>query len=73
MRLRFLHTVPSDNPHFPFQPGQILEMPRLTSEMRHWLREGWASLLPEPAEAAVLDDPPEMATVSRPKGRGSRA
>ncbi len=60
------------NPEAPFQPGQTIVVPKLTAEMRRWVTDGLAALVEEP-EAAVLGDPPEMATVGRSKGRGSRA
>jgi hypothetical protein len=40
MRIRFLAVVPSSNPDFPFRPGQVVEAPRLTPEMRRWLKAG---------------------------------
>ncbi len=74
MRIRFAQTLPSANPDFPVQVGQVINVPHLTPEMRGWLETGGAVLLDPPeAEAAVLGAPAEMATVSRPRAKGARA
>lgn len=71
MKLRFMQTTASDSPEYPFQAGQIIEVPGLTRTMRGWLRDGWAVLVDEP-EAAVMGAAPERATVARPRARGKR-
>lgn len=57
MRLRFVQMVPSSNPDFPFQAGQIIYVSKLSAEMKRWLKDGLAVAVPEPAEAAVVEDP----------------
>ena len=38
MKIRFLRTTPSAVPAYPFQAGQIIEVEKLTEEMRAWLK-----------------------------------
>ncbi len=57
MTLRFLQTTPSASPDFPFQAGQVVkDLPRLSPEMRQWIRDGVAELIrdEEPIEAVVV-------------------
>lgn len=68
MKVRFLRTLASSNPEYPFQPGQIIVVPKLTLEMKGWLRDGAIQILPEPDEAAVVAAP-ERAVVPPAKGR----
>lgn len=58
MKLRFLQTTPSSNPDFPFQPGQTIELARLTADLRKWIKHGHAEV--------VRDDSTETAVA--PKG-----
>ena len=68
MRIRFRQTTPSSHPELPFQAGQIIQVPRLTPEIRQWLRLAYAEVLPELPEAAVLaTEDTERATLPRPK------
>lgn len=68
MTLRFLETLQSSNPEAPFQPGQIIRLPRLTPEMQRWVRDGKAQLLHEEPEMAVVD-PVERAVTRTGRGR----
>lgn len=54
MRLRFLQTTPSSNPEFPFQPGQVIYVTKLTAEMREWLTPTGES---GPLAEIVKDEP----------------
>jgi hypothetical protein len=72
MRLRFLQTTPSANPDVPFQPGQVIQVARLTPEMQTWVASGLAEVFVDEAEAAVLGEPDETAVEPRPKPRGKR-
>ena len=66
MKIRFRQTTPSSHPEFPFQAGQIIEVPRLTPAIRQWLRDASAEVVPESPEAAVAVDDAERATLPRP-------
>lgn len=35
-------------PDYPFQAGQIIDVPKITTEMREWIKDGKAELLREP-------------------------
>ncbi len=72
MRIRFLRTVPSMAPEYPFEAGQIVVLPKLTAEIRTWVKNGDAVILPDPPEAAALGPPPETAVESDARTRGSR-
>jgi hypothetical protein len=63
MRVKFLHTTPSDSPEAPFQAGQIIDIP-ISKQVRTWIQEGSAVALDEPRE--------EAAVLERPRARGSR-
>lgn len=65
MRIRFLQTVPSENPHFPFQAGQTIVVSRPTKAITAALGDGRAVVLPDPD----LPDP-EHAVVT--KGRKAK-
>ena len=52
--LRFLQMCVSENPEYPFQAGQTIRLPRLTTAMKAYVRKGWAVLLHEEPERAVL-------------------
>jgi hypothetical protein len=74
MRLRFVQTTPSDRPDFPFQPGQIIVVTKLTPEMLRWIKEGRAMPLDDAAEAAALGEPAASAISPPPaRRRGSRS
>jgi len=60
MKIRFVEITPSLTPGFPFQPGQTIEVAKLTPELRKWIKEGHAVL--------VKQDPPEHAVT---EGRGA--
>jgi hypothetical protein len=68
MRLRFLQTTSSASPGFPFQAGQIIAVPRLTSEHKRWIASGHAELVKEPSETAVAVDA-ERAVTEEPRKR----
>jgi hypothetical protein len=72
MRIRFLHTTASSNPHYPFQAGQIIEVPELTREMRNWLKSGGAEVLPEIEPEAAVVGADERAVEAKPRARGTR-
>ncbi len=65
MVLRFLQTVPSANPEYPFQAGQIISCPQLSAEMKRWLKAGLVVLLPESLEAAVQPETERAVAVER--------
>lgn len=74
-QIRFLQTTASDRPELPFQAGQIITVPRLTAEMKVWLKpypDGTrrAELLTPEPEAAVVGAGLERAT--EPRARGHR-
>jgi hypothetical protein len=69
-RLRFLQTTPSDNPEYPFQPGQIIAVEVLTKALRRCVANGMAEILPESESEAAVVGPSERAVLSRPKPRG---
>lgn len=68
MILKFLHTTPSQNPDFPFQAGQRIEVPKLTPEMRGWIKDGFAVLVGEEIATAVVE-PTERAVVRKGKAQ----
>lgn len=68
MRVRFLQTTPSAAPDAPFQPGQMIDVPGLTREIRDWLKEGYAVVVPDALEAAAVAAP-ERAVHVRAKAR----
>jgi hypothetical protein len=57
--------VESRSPGFPFQPGQIIELPRPTKEMFGWIKRGWVEVLKEEPERAVVHDTNEHAVIGR--------
>lgn len=74
MKIRFLQTTESGQPGFPFRAGQVIDVPRLTSEMRAWLTVpaggiALAEVLKDEPEAAVM--PPEERAVL-PVAKGKR-
>lgn len=76
MRIRFRQPTPSENPEFPFHPGQEIEVPELPAYLQRWLELGHLDILAEAAaaeETATLDaeDAPETAVAARaPRRRG---
>lgn len=71
MTIKFLQTTPSENPDFPFQAGQIVDLP-MTKRVQQWIADGFAVVVVPEREKAVLGAPEETATESRPRGKGSR-
>jgi hypothetical protein len=68
MRIKFLHTTSSENPAFPFQAGQVIEVPELTPAMRSALAAHQAVLLSEPEPEAATIGMSERAV--KPRGKG---
>ena len=68
MRLRFLETVASDQPSYPFMAGQMISLPRLDARARLWIERGLVQVLPEEPERAVVG-PSERAVTLRTRGR----
>ena len=67
MDLRFLATVDSDAPGFPFAPGQILTgLSDLSPRFRQLVRDGLAEIVREEPELAVAG-PTERAVTRRGK------
>lgn len=64
MHLRFLQTTPSAHPEFPFQPGQVIHLVRLTPELRQWIATGHAEIVRDEPETAV-DEQRETAIVGK--------
>lgn len=67
MTVRFLETVDSAVPGFPFMPGQVIRLTGMTPEVRTWLANGRVELL--------RDTEPEraVAVASRGKRKTERA
>lgn len=66
MDLRFLQTVDSSAPGFPFMPGQVITgLSRLSPEMRQWLRDGRAELVRDEEPEAAVVAPVERAVTRR--------
>jgi hypothetical protein len=63
--VRFLRTTASSRPDYPFQAGQIIILPKLTAEVRAWIRDGAAELLPETAEETAVEGEKEQAVTRR--------
>lgn len=71
MRLKFLQTVESSAPGFPFQAGQTIHVSKLTAEMRQWVKDGRAVVLPEIPETPAAPEG-ERAVLPRAKDRHVR-
>ena len=71
MDLRFLQTVESSAPEYPFQAGQVIrDLPRLSPEMRQWIRDGLAELVrDEEPTTAVVAPAHEHAVARKRKAR----
>ena len=69
MRLKFLQTTTSDNPNFPFQAGQVVDVADLSPSMRAALETGSAVLVSDPGPEAAVVSAPERAVLPRAKGR----
>jgi hypothetical protein len=69
VRLRFLNLVPSSCPDLPFRPLQIIDVEKLTPEMRGWVAAGHAELVKEAQELATVGDSSERAVASKGRGR----
>jgi hypothetical protein len=66
--IRFLQTVESSAPGYPFMPGQVISgLSRLTPEQRQWIRDGRAELVGEEPELATVG--PVARAVSRKRAR----
>jgi hypothetical protein len=66
--IRFLQTVPSEHPDFPFMPGQVINVPAPSPSMQQALRGGLAEIVraeDERAEAPAVESPEPV----RRKGR----
>jgi hypothetical protein len=72
VKIRFLQTTPSERLDFPFQAGQIIEVPRLTAQLREWIAREHAVVVEDEPEAAVLGAPAEVAALPGGKPRGRR-
>lgn len=62
MRLKFLQTMPSGRDGFPFQAGQIINVPKLTAEFRKWIADRAIVVLQDEPETAVAKRGLEKAT-----------
>jgi hypothetical protein len=69
MRLKFLHTIPSDNPHFPFMAGQVVDVEQLSPSMRAALETGAAIIVSDPGPEAAVVGASERAVLPRARGR----
>lgn len=67
MKLRFLETLPSSNPDYPFQAGQIIVVGRLTPEQQRWVREGRVAVVHEAQPETAVPPTPERAVLPRKK------
>lgn len=72
MHIRFLETVESERPGFPFTAGQIISVATPTKQMLAWLRSSRAVVLRQEndEELAVAPEPVEVAVLTK---RGPRA
>lgn len=67
MRLKFLAVVPSGNPDYPFQPGQVIEVAKLGADLKRHVKAGVAVLVhdaPETPERSA--ETFEYAVVGKP-------
>jgi hypothetical protein len=65
MKIRFLGTTTSSTPGYPFQAGQVIDVPALTDEIRAWLvtqPNGYRQ-----AEVVPEDDALQTASVVAPE------
>jgi hypothetical protein len=69
MTIRFLQTVPSENPEFPFQAGQVISLPVLPSYLRDHIKAGRAVLVTEDRIERAITPDPEYAEPVRVRGR----
>lgn len=67
MRVRFLETIESGVPGYPFVLGQVIDVPVLTPPMREWQRQGWIEVVEEPELATV--GAPERAVLRKGRRR----
>jgi hypothetical protein len=67
-QIRFLQSTASQNPNYPFQAGQVIWLLRLTAEVRQWIADGRAEVIPDEPEAALAPDG-ELAVLPRARGR----
>ena len=71
MNIRFLRTTASDSPEYPFQTGQIVDLP-MSARVRQWIEDGAAVVVVPERETTMLGGPEEKATLRQPKPRGRR-
>lgn len=58
MTIRFLQSVPSENPNFPFQPGQVITVPAPSDYLLSLLDGIRAEVVPtDDTERAIEPDP----------------
>lgn len=68
MKIRFLRTTPSGVEGFPFQAGQIIDVPAPTPDQLAWLDGVQAEALKEvEPETAVVRDPERAVKRTREK------
>jgi hypothetical protein len=61
MRLRVTQVIEAA-PGFPLYPGRVLDVPKLTSEMRGWLKAGRAEVIRDGANSvASVEDAESLA------------
>jgi hypothetical protein len=65
MKLKFHQTLPSDAPEYPFRAGQVIEIAKPTKAMLGWIKRGWAEVLKDEPERAVIPDRQEHAVTGR--------
>jgi hypothetical protein len=70
MRVKFLQTTPSDNPDFPFQAGQVIDITSVTAPIRAALKTGSAVILANPEDLVTATaEASERAVLPRPTRR----
>jgi hypothetical protein len=55
--IKFLETTPSENPDFPFQPGQVIRVSKLSPSLRKAIQAHQALLLKDEPERAITAPP----------------
>jgi hypothetical protein len=68
MRIRFLEVTESAQPGYPFLKGQVVEVTKLTAEMRAWLKRrpdgtARAEVVKDVAPDAAVTESPEAAVL----------
>lgn len=59
--VRCLALVESDAEGFPFQPGQVIRVPRLTPTLKAAVRDGRAEIVRDVRVEAAINEPREQA------------